>query len=332
MTMPDPQHQRLPLVFISYAREDYVFADRFLQHLKPLEHQGRAEVFMDTDDVRAGDDWQETIDEALETAEVYVVLMSRNFFNSSVCRVDELPVAVQRHHQGDARLLLVLLQDYAWQGYDVGGQTLGGIQAVGPFDRNRQLIPLATAESNQIETHMRQVYDKVVEALEERSQAGRQQPRPDANGTEAPPVTLSSGLSLESLFPSFDRVEQLETAEVWVNSLLRSADRGGNTSIGGGPSTTLPGFHLFTAFGEREIDGCRYFIDTLQIHIRDQLQASQPFQFLGQIVSGQNTPSGLAKRVVAKSFCRVAANGRYRPAALYPLPGAGSGDPAGQPS
>lgn len=69
----------LPYVFISYRRADALAAARgLLRFLRA--HYGRDAVFMDTGEIRIGDDWERGIDAALQRATVVIPIIGNQWF------------------------------------------------------------------------------------------------------------------------------------------------------------------------------------------------------------------------------------------------------------
>src|SRR3954471_12739938 len=68
-------------VFISYSHADKDWLERLKRHLKPLVREGNLDCWDDTH-IRSGDDWKQEIQNALDTAQVAVLLISADFFAS----------------------------------------------------------------------------------------------------------------------------------------------------------------------------------------------------------------------------------------------------------
>jgi len=86
-------HERTPRsgVFISYAHDDEpMWLDGLLAHLRPLEQIHGLAVWTDRD-IMPGDLWHLTIQNALDRAQVGVMLVSPAFLDSDYVRNDELP-------------------------------------------------------------------------------------------------------------------------------------------------------------------------------------------------------------------------------------------------
>ncbi len=65
-----------PFVFISYRRSDALAAARGLMRFLQM-HYGSKAVFMDTAEIRVGDDWKRKIESALERATVLIPIVGR---------------------------------------------------------------------------------------------------------------------------------------------------------------------------------------------------------------------------------------------------------------
>ena len=84
------EREKHPNVFISYSHSDREYLDRLLVHLKPLEKDGRIDLWVDTR-LRAGDRWKKEIEKALNRANVAVLLVSADFLASDFITDNELP-------------------------------------------------------------------------------------------------------------------------------------------------------------------------------------------------------------------------------------------------
>lgn len=100
-------------VFLSYARKDAPHHECIVEILEGLKNQGRIEPWWDGL-VNAGGDWNEEILKALEEAEMILLLVSRPFLASSFCYRIEMQRAMQRHDQGAARVIPIVLRACHW--------------------------------------------------------------------------------------------------------------------------------------------------------------------------------------------------------------------------
>jgi hypothetical protein len=95
-------------VFVSYSHADREWLERLKRHLKPLVREGRLDCWDDTH-IRPGDDWQQEIRTALDTAQAAVLLISADFFASDFIDEDELPPLLAAAQAKGVRILPVIL-------------------------------------------------------------------------------------------------------------------------------------------------------------------------------------------------------------------------------
>ena len=107
-------------VFISYSRSDIALA-RLMQ--KSLQAQG-LNTWIDWEQIAVGDKWWLEIKEAIENANVFLFIISRNSFNSQVCHdeVDHaiknnkriIPIIVDEFSPQELREISTSLPEYNW--------------------------------------------------------------------------------------------------------------------------------------------------------------------------------------------------------------------------
>ncbi len=101
-------------IFISYAHEDEDLKRELDKQLKVLKRSGKVEVWSDRQLI-AGSDWDETIMSELRRADVILLLISADFNASDFIWDKELVVAMERHSEGSARVVPVILRECDWQ-------------------------------------------------------------------------------------------------------------------------------------------------------------------------------------------------------------------------
>lgn len=106
-------------LFISYSHKDERFRNELETHLKLLQRQGRIEVWHDRK-IEAGDEWKRKIDENLERAEMILLLISADFMASDYCYAIEMTRALERHENGEARVIPVIVRDCNWHSAPFG--------------------------------------------------------------------------------------------------------------------------------------------------------------------------------------------------------------------
>ncbi|MFN0304545.1 MAG: toll/interleukin-1 receptor domain-containing protein [Burkholderiales bacterium] len=137
---------REPYFFISYSHHDTELAKKFrVQLVIALESKKLDKnVFFDRDGIKAGDDWSEKIQEALERATHFVYLVSADSLNSKICRDRELGFAVLNR----LRVISVIVRDVIWSEIPLpDGRTLGALDAT-PHLRGH-IVPVRGNENSQ---------------------------------------------------------------------------------------------------------------------------------------------------------------------------------------
>jgi len=100
-------------VFYSYAHEDEAFRNELDKHLSLLRRQGLITAWYDRN-ILPGTDWVQTIDEHVERASLFLLLISPDFLASDYCYEIEMQRALQRHHANEARIIPILLRPVDW--------------------------------------------------------------------------------------------------------------------------------------------------------------------------------------------------------------------------
>jgi len=106
-------------LFFSYAHKDEALRDTLATHLALLKRQGIITTWHDRD-VTAGTEWAQAIDSNLNTANIILLLISANFLASDYCYDTEMQRALERHHNGEARVIPILLKPCDWEGAPFG--------------------------------------------------------------------------------------------------------------------------------------------------------------------------------------------------------------------
>ncbi|MWB79870.1 TIR domain-containing protein [Pseudooceanicola sp. 216_PA32_1] len=101
-------------VFISYSHKDEQLRNELEVHLTMLKRQGLIEPWHDRR-LLAGDKLDRSIDEELNRADIFLLLISPDFIASDYCYEIEKGRALERHQEGTARLISVILRPCEWQ-------------------------------------------------------------------------------------------------------------------------------------------------------------------------------------------------------------------------
>jgi tetratricopeptide (TPR) repeat protein len=182
-------------VFLSYAHEDESGRERLEKHLAPLRRTGLVELWADIG-IRAGQDWNEEIEQHLRASDVIVFLLSADWVDSDFC-YRELEIALEQERCHRAVIVPVLLKAVIWK------KT--------PFARHQVLprngVPIENQESPE------QAFAKVIEDLLETfvaflPPAGLEDVRSSLSAPESEPARpLSSSGEVD--FPALDLVGSL---------------------------------------------------------------------------------------------------------------------------
>ncbi len=149
-TTTDKDIKNIPLVFISYSHVDEVWKDRLYPHLSALQHIGKITVWNDRD-IGSGEAWNENIQQAMEQAQVAICLISPDFLASSFCVQEEIPKLLERHDNGELKIIPVLLRPCGWNDY--------------PWLARLQMLP---RDGKTVATDFREDYDSVFKQVAKR--------------------------------------------------------------------------------------------------------------------------------------------------------------------
>src|SRR5205085_12328398 len=98
----------MPLkIFLSYAHEDEKLKKELEKHLSLLKRQTLIDVWHDRD-ISAGMEWEQENRKYLKEADIILLLVSPDFINSDNCYTVEMQEALERHKQGEVRVIPVI--------------------------------------------------------------------------------------------------------------------------------------------------------------------------------------------------------------------------------
>ncbi len=101
-------------VFYSYAHKDEKLRNELGKHLYPLKRQGLITDWYDRN-ISAGTEWEQEIENHLNTADIILLLISPDFMASEYCYSIEMQRALERHEAEEARVIPVILKPTDWQ-------------------------------------------------------------------------------------------------------------------------------------------------------------------------------------------------------------------------
>lgn len=106
-------------IFYSYAHEDESLRDELDKHLSILKRQGIVSSWHDRM-ISAGSQWEDEIHDSLDSADIILLLISPSFVASEYCWGSELTRSMERHLNGEATVVPVILRDVDWAGAPFG--------------------------------------------------------------------------------------------------------------------------------------------------------------------------------------------------------------------
>jgi hypothetical protein len=114
--MPLQTSRQKPLaLFYSYAHEDERLRDALAKYLAPLKQQDVIKEWHDRQ-IGAGEEWEDKIDEHLESADIVLLFISVDFIASEYCWGKEMARALERHNTGEARVIPIIVRPVDWTG------------------------------------------------------------------------------------------------------------------------------------------------------------------------------------------------------------------------
>jgi hypothetical protein len=157
-------------VFISYSHKDGRWLNELRKHLTPRVREQAIRVWEDTQ-LRAGDRWLQSIEEALASAKVAVLLVSANYLASDFIASREIPPILQAQAATGLRIV--------WIPVSASAYTVTPIKAFeAACDPARPLDSLAPARRNQLWV---EISEAIVAAL-----AGAEAPAPAVPEDDGP--------------------------------------------------------------------------------------------------------------------------------------------------
>jgi hypothetical protein len=96
-------------IFYCYAHEDKALRALLEKHLGNLKQQELITGWSDRN-IDAGKEWAKEIDSNLNTANIILLLISPDFMHSEYCYSVEMKQALNRHENGSARVIPIILR------------------------------------------------------------------------------------------------------------------------------------------------------------------------------------------------------------------------------
>ena len=101
-------------IFFSYAHEDKKLREELDKHLGALKRSGLIVTWHDHA-FEGGTQWEDEINNRLNTADLILLLISHHFIDSDYCYGREMSRALERHNAGEARVIPIILSPVVWE-------------------------------------------------------------------------------------------------------------------------------------------------------------------------------------------------------------------------
>ncbi|MCP4576281.1 MAG: toll/interleukin-1 receptor domain-containing protein, partial [Deltaproteobacteria bacterium] len=150
-------------IFISYSHQDEKWKDRLVKHLSVFQD---LEIWDDRR-IEAGDSWRREIENALNAADVAVLMISADFLTSKFILEEEIPRLLKRRKEQGLQIIPVIVHPCAWDEI----KWLNTIQTR-PKDRRA----LSGGDEYQIETDLTEIAKEVKNIL--KASAQKREPPP----------------------------------------------------------------------------------------------------------------------------------------------------------
>lgn len=106
-------------VFVSYSHRDENLRAVLETHLALLKNQGVLQVWHDRQ-IRAGEEFDASINQQIDEADIILLLISPDFIASSYCWSVELKRAMERHDAKSTRVIPIILRACDWHSASFG--------------------------------------------------------------------------------------------------------------------------------------------------------------------------------------------------------------------
>jgi tetratricopeptide (TPR) repeat protein len=101
--------------FYCYAYEDRGYRETLEKHLSTLRQSAIITEWSDRN-INAGKEWAKEIDNNINTADIILLLISPDFMHSDYCQSVEMKRALERHENGTARVIPIILRRGDYEG------------------------------------------------------------------------------------------------------------------------------------------------------------------------------------------------------------------------
>lgn len=149
--------ENLIKIFIAYSRQDHDLLTELRQHTKILERAHKIKIWHDGE-IEAGHEWESEIKKALYSADIVLLLISKDFLASDYCYEKEMVEVLDLHRTRKIIVLPIILKPCAWKDAPFAKfqvLPLGGIPIISPNWHSRdepflEIVEILKTKSAQI--------------------------------------------------------------------------------------------------------------------------------------------------------------------------------------
>lgn len=118
--LPQTPNTMTPIkAFVSYAHKDAEHLPHLTAALSPLVRTNKLVLWTDHN-IEVGSDWEQTIMQQLNEADIVICLVSADFIASNFCYTQEFETALESHKQGTKIIIPIRLRTCAYEDLPLG--------------------------------------------------------------------------------------------------------------------------------------------------------------------------------------------------------------------
>ncbi len=203
-------------IFCSYAHEDETLRQAFDELLKPLKRRNLIELWHDRR-IEAGERYAGVIDEHLNSADLIVLLVSRYFLASDYSCNKEVPRAMEREAQGEARVVPLIVRACDWT-----DEPYGGLNAIPTDGKAVESWPKIDEAWLDVSVHIKTAVKTILELRKQRLQQGMEAAAKLVREREQEVIGVAKKVVIEGAEPATP--DQLEAQQIYLQ-IVRDAEK-----------------------------------------------------------------------------------------------------------
>ena len=207
--------EKVARLFVSYSHHDEQYRAQLQNHLSLMQREKLIEIWHDNR-IRAGEDFESLISAELEAADVILLLVSSDFTASDYCFGVEMKRAMERHENGSAVVVPIIVRPCDWKSAPFGRlKTL-------PKD-GKAIVKWPTCDEAYVDI-AHSIRELVTTKFALPQAASRDSAAvTTATGTVAPARPRSSSLSLRREFTGIDRDRYLDEGFSFIKAFFENS-------------------------------------------------------------------------------------------------------------